>query len=50
MGLTADQRAGHPVQRALEQLDYETALALIDADAQGAGTAGRSIDPAGATS
>ncbi|MFN3799239.1 MAG: Hpt domain-containing protein, partial [Sphingobium yanoikuyae] len=50
MGLTADQRASHPVQRALEQLDYETALALIDADAPGAGTAGRSIDPAGATS
>ncbi|MBT2245767.1 response regulator [Sphingobium sp. BHU LFT2] len=50
MELTPDQRAGHPVQRALEQLDYETALALIDADAPGAGTAGRSIDPAGATS
>ncbi|MFD2428822.1 hypothetical protein ACFSUK_13065 [Sphingobium scionense] len=50
MGLTPDQRARHPVQRALEQLDYETALALIDTDASDADTAAQSVDRAGATS
>ncbi|HUD95165.1 hybrid sensor histidine kinase/response regulator [Sphingobium sp.] len=32
LGLPDDMRARHPVHQALERLDYETALALIDAD------------------
>ncbi|WP_375194347.1 response regulator [Sphingobium sp.] len=50
MGLTAEQRTGHPVHRALEELDYETALALIEADAFAAGDEPLSLDRAGATS
>ncbi|MFC3442811.1 response regulator [Sphingobium rhizovicinum] len=33
LGLTEEARAGHPVHQALEKLDYESALALIDAEA-----------------
>jgi signal transduction histidine kinase/DNA-binding response OmpR family regulator len=32
IGLSEADRAAHPVHRALEKLDYETALALIDAE------------------
>ncbi|NWK98878.1 hybrid sensor histidine kinase/response regulator [Sphingobium lactosutens] len=32
LGLSDDMRARHPIYQALEKLDYETALALIDAD------------------
>ncbi|BBD99923.1 hybrid sensor histidine kinase/response regulator [Sphingobium amiense] len=36
-GLTPVQRAAHPLHQALERLDYDAALAWIDAQAQGAG-------------
>jgi CheY-like chemotaxis protein/HPt (histidine-containing phosphotransfer) domain-containing protein len=40
LGLSDAQRAGHPLGRALETLDYDAALALIDADAPAASQTG----------
>lgn len=42
IGLSDDERAAHPINRALERLDYDTALGLIDSEAadNGADTAG----------
>jgi CheY-like chemotaxis protein len=40
LGLTEAQRAAHPLGRALETLDYDAALALIDADAPAASPSG----------
>lgn len=37
LGLDPAGRAAHPLNQALEQLDYDTALALIDANAPAAG-------------
>ncbi|PZU09930.1 MAG: hybrid sensor histidine kinase/response regulator [Sphingobium sp.] len=37
LGLDPAGRAAHPMNQALEQLDYDTALALIDANAPAAG-------------
>jgi signal transduction histidine kinase/DNA-binding response OmpR family regulator/HPt (histidine-containing phosphotransfer) domain-containing protein len=40
LGLTEAQRAAHPLGRALETLDYDAALTLIDADAPATSTTG----------
>lgn len=42
IGLGDDERAAHPINHALERLDYDTALALIDAEESATN------DPAGA--
>lgn len=45
IGLNEGERAAHPVNRALEKLDYDTAIELLDAD----DTAAEPIGKAGAT-
>ncbi|AOR79133.1 sensor histidine kinase/response regulator [Sphingomonas sp. LH128] len=44
IGLNDDERAAHPVNRALEKLDYDTAIDLLDAEEAAAET----VDQAGA--
>ncbi|MFT4054023.1 MAG: response regulator [Novosphingobium sp.] len=41
VGLSEDERAAHPVNRALEKLDYDTAIELLDADEPAAETVGK---------